>query len=250
MHVLKRTRLLTLLLVLLAILAPGVASATPEIRLWLWVNQENVARGTVLEYEVFVSNRGTSGTERLEVTIPLQRRTMQVLTVRFDDKASWVSAISEDAITMMFGKVASNGSKRAWVVFRIKDDAPSGTITARAEARWSGGGDIRVRSDDTAFYVGTAAPISGPAANVTPASGSAGTLLTFAAQRLYPEETLFTWVNAPDGKVLVTDLTGRTAKDGSAQLRYKTDGLAPGDYTMVIFSQVSKVTLVVPFRIT
>jgi hypothetical protein len=73
--------------------------------------------------------------------------------------------------------------------------------------------------------------------------------LHFSVRNYFPEEKIFTWLNAPGG-VIETKLSGQASEEGAAGLDFNTSRLAPGKYSMVLYGETSKTTLVVPFELT
>jgi uncharacterized repeat protein (TIGR01451 family) len=236
-----------LLLAVLLGAAPARAETdTIQIEVRLWTTPARAARGDIVSYEILVDNNGGEGANRVRVTLPFSGH-MSVVRTEFDHETTWISEVSQDRLTVMFGRLNGGQDRRAKIFFQIGPDAPDGTqVRVRATARFEKDGGSRVHSNYTTLTIGGEAASTAPEASVTPAAVARGGNLAFSVRNYFPAEKLFTWINAPGG-VLKSDLTGVTDGEGVATLRLDTERLRPGSYSLVILGDSSRIELVVPF---
>lgn len=248
----SRTRGLIALCLLAAALlgaAPALAAdEQPDLALRLWTTPARAARGDIVSYEILIDNNGKVRADRVRVTLPFSGY-MKVVNTEFDHGATWVSDLAADRLTVMFGRLNGGQDRRAKIFFQIGPDAPDGLeVRVRATARYEGDRDERVRSNYTTIIVGGQDADTTPHVSVEPAAAAQGAALTFQVRNYFPDEQIFTWINAPGG-VMRSDLTGEADGTGAATLRLNTKKLQPGAYSLVVFGDSSHIETVVPFTI-
>jgi hypothetical protein len=240
----------------LCLLAAALLGASPvraetdsiELELRLWTTPARAARGDIVSYEILVDNNGREGASRVRVTLPFSGH-MKVIDTQFNHKATWLSELGPDKLTVMFGRVNGGEDRRAKIFFQIGPEAPDGLqVRVRAVGRYEGEGDPRVNSNYTTLTVGGQDPNTTPQAVVDAPAVARGGKLTFSVQNYFPSEKLFTWINAPNG-VLKSELTSKTDANGAGSLRLDTTRLKPGSYSLVIHGESSRIELVVPFAV-
>jgi hypothetical protein len=221
---------------LLAQPAARAAEDAPDLALRLWTTPTRASRGDVVAYEILIDNVGSIRADRVRVTLPFSPH-MRVLRTEFDHRATWVSDLSADKLTVMFGRMPGKSDRRAKIFFEIGPDAPDGLeVHVRAVARYEGDRDEKVRSNYTTLTIGGQEVDARPAATVEPASAPAGTRLTVRVRNYFPDERISTWLNAPDG-VRETRLATSADSSGDATMELSTSRLAPGAYTLVVYGE-------------
>jgi Domain of unknown function DUF11 len=250
----RRLGLLLALMTLMLLVAPQAAAQErlPDLRLRIWPSPSTAARGEIVRYDVTVENQGLGKAGRVRVTLPFPKGQLTVAKVEMAEKTTWVQALADDSITIMFGTLRS-GEKREARVFLLvgKDAAPDGApIRIRATARYSEDAGEKLRSNETSLIIAGSAPDTKPTVTVAPASGPAGSVFRFSVSNYFPEEKLFTWINAPD-QVLASGIVTRATEQGDATLDLdsKRLKLTPGMYSMVVLGDSSKITTVTPFEV-
>jgi hypothetical protein len=224
------------------------ADLTPDLSLRLWTTPTRAARGDVVSYEILLDNNGRVRADRVRVTLPFSDH-MKVIRTEFDHRATWVSSLGQDTLTVMFGRLNGGEDRRAKIFFEIGPDAPDGMqLRVRAVARYEGDQDEKVRSNYTTLAVGGQENDTAPQVTVEPAAAPAGTRLTFHVHNYFPDEKIFTWINAAAG-VLESDLAGVAGEDGDTALALNTGKLKPGAYSLVVYGESSTITTVVPFTL-
>lgn len=239
---------LALLAAALLALPTARAAELPDLALRLWTTPTRAARGDIVAYEILIDNIGDVRADRVRVTLPFSPH-MRVVRTEFDNRATWISELSADKLTVMFGRLPGGEDRRAKIFFEIGKDAPDGLeVRARATARFEGDGDTKVHSNYTTLTIGGQEADTQPAATVEPASAPAGTRLTVRVRSFFPDERISTWLNTPDG-VRETKLSSSADESGDATLELSTAKLAPGSYSLVVYGESSKTTIVVPFTL-
>jgi hypothetical protein len=222
-----------------------------DVAVVLWPKPSIATRsGSVLEYEIRVRNMGENTARQVQVTLPYNRQQFTLTSTRlFSSKGDWVSAIGPVSFTVTFGPVAANEERRGTVVLQVANNLAQGTVlNTRASYSWSdnrAGGNAR--SNWAPVLVG-----NGPADSpwlwleVKPVSGRAGTVHSFFTDRFIPGETVVTWLNTPDG-VRALSLRGTVDGDGRIRLDFSSQGLKPGNYSMVVYGERSQLTALAAF---
>lgn len=248
-HAARLVLALTLLAAALLYLPTArAASDPPDLALRLWTTPTRAARGDIVAYEILIDNVGTVRGDRVRATLPFSPH-MRVIRAEFDSEATWVSKLDATEITVMFGRLPGGVDRRAKIFFEIGPDAPDGLeVRVRASARFEGDNGEKVRSNYTTLTIGGQAVDSQPAATIDPATAPAGARLTVQVRNYFPDERIATWLNTPDG-VRETKLTGKADESGDTTMALSTSKLAPGSYTLVVYGESSKITIVVPFTL-
>ncbi|HWQ14560.1 MAG TPA: hypothetical protein VNL77_17310, partial [Roseiflexaceae bacterium] len=149
-------------LLAITLLAAAILGAAPAraadgavlLRVRLWTTPNHAARGDVVKYEIMVDNAGDARASRVRVTLPFSKH-MQVVRAQFDHQATWVSALGEDELTVMFGRLPGGESRRAQIFFTIGQDAPDGLqVRVRATARHERDAGHGEKSNYTTLTIG------------------------------------------------------------------------------------------------
>ena len=244
-----------ILLAVLALLVIGIvpdasaAGTLPELALRLWPNPNVAERGDVIRYDLTIANQGEGKASRTNVTLPFPAGRMVIVRTEFSHATTWVMEVADDKVVVMFGTLRSGEERTAKLYFVVAPDAPAGQFTQRATARYDEDEGTRLRSNEVSVTITGGEPaVAQPATRVEPAQGPAGTQFRFLVSNYFPEEKLFTWLNAP-GEVLATDLQGKATEQGSAEFSLDSRTLAPGAYSFVVLGGSSGITTVTPFEI-
>jgi hypothetical protein len=248
----RNLRVVLLAALLLALVAPAHAQErVADLELRLWPSPSTASRGDTVRYDLTVTNHGDGKAGRTRVTVPFAKGQLAFVKVELAQKSSWVMELAEDKIVIMFGTLRTGEQREARIFLTVAKDAPDGgAIRVRATARYDEEGDTRVRSNETILRVAGAAADTAPGVAVEPAAGPQGTVFRFSARNYFPEEQIFTWINAAGG-VIPSKLAARATEQGEAVLDLESAKLelAPGRYSLVVYGESSKATVVVPFEI-
>lgn len=254
-HARPRRPLLALLLILLTLAAAPQAAAQerlPDIRVRIWPNPSTVARGEVVRYDITVENQGSGKASRTRVTLPFPKGQLSVAKVEMPQKTTWVQELGEDRIIIMFGTLRSGEKREARVFLTVEqgaapDNAP---IRIRATFRYDEDEGQRFRSNETLLTITGTAPDTTPIVTAEPAVAPAGAVIRFSVRNYFPEEKLFTWINAAD-KVLPSGIVARASEQGAATIDLESARLklGPGSYSLVVYGDSSTFTTVTPFTI-
>jgi hypothetical protein len=216
--------------------------ATPSIR---------VARAGTLEYEIRVKNYGEGAAQTTSVSLPYSKQQMLVRDSRFARAGDWISELKEDSVTATFGPIGAGESASGTVVFRVSANLANDTVlSVRAAYTWSDNArDGDGRSNWAPVLVGSGND-SAPWAwtIVGPTAGAAGTTHRFFSDRFIPSEGIITWLNTPSG-VKPLELRGLADGMGRVYLDFKSAGLAPGTYQLVLYGARSALTGVATFDV-
>jgi hypothetical protein len=219
-----------------------------ELELRLWIIPARAARGDIVSYEILVDNNGKEGADRVRATLAFSPH-MTIVRTEFDHKATWISEVGPEKLTVMFGRLNGGQDRRAKIFFQIGPQAPDGLeVRTRVVGRYENDGGSRVNSNYTTLTIGGQDPNTTPRATLDLAAVARGGKVTFNVQNYFPSEKLFTWINAPNG-VLRSNLTTTTDSSGAGSLRLDTTKLQPGSYSLVIHGDSSRIELVVPFTV-
>jgi hypothetical protein len=228
--------------------ATPAAAASTTLNVRLYLTPANAARGDVVAYEILVENTGGARADRVRVRLPFSEH-MKVVRTDFSAGTTWISELKEAELTVMFGRVNRGEERRARLFFEIGPNAPDGLqVRVRASGRYEGD-DARYHSTYVTLTVGGQEDAPEPQVTVEPSATAPGGRLVFQVRNYFPREQVFTWINAPDGRVLETGLSGQVSAAGETNLSFDTRKLQPGAYTMVVFGKSSEITTVVPFTI-
>lgn len=210
-----------------------------------------VGRGAWLEYEIRLRNTGEGTATQTEVVFPYNRQQVTLSHTSLDSRAGdWMRAIGDNSYTVSFGSLGPGAERIGRVFLRVGENLPNQSLLdVRARYSWQDQGSGGSRNANwTPVLVG-----SGPAdapyfwMSVTPTQGAAGTLHRFFSNRLLPGEGVSTWLNVPGGGVRALDLRGVADSQGMVTLDYRSSGLTPGVYQLVLYGQSSRLTGVVSF---
>src|SRR5690606_15292348 len=164
---------------------------------------------------------------------------------------TWISKLEDQRLTVMFGRLNRGEGRRAKIFFAIGPHAPDGLQwRVRATGRYEGDRGNRVHSNHTTLTINGEEANTEPQVTVAPDTVQMGGSIVFQVRNYFPKEQIFTWINAPNGDVLESNLAGRTDANGATDLHFSTRKLAPGAYTMVVYGNSSEITTVVPFVVT
>lgn len=226
--------------------AADVATAmwpTPSIR---------VIRGGILAYQVRLLNHGQGEASGVRLRIPYPRQQMTLISTSFAaGSGDWISAIETDAITVTFGPLAAGGRRTATLNFHVASNMPNETVIhMRGAHTWSdarSGGSGATNTTPILVGVGNA-DSAYLWLSATPTAGKAGTVHQFFTDRFIPGEGVIPWLNTPSG---VRPLELRTTADnyGRISLNLATTGLAPGNYSLVVYGARSNLTGVTSFTV-
>lgn len=246
--------LLAALLLMLLSIAPARAEdqRLAELNLRLWPSPSSATRGDIVRYDLTVENTGEGKASRTRVTLPYPKGQFSIAKVELPQRTSWVMELADDKIVVMFGTLRSGEKREARIFVTVgQGAAPDGQpIRLRAFARYDQDEGQRVRSNETSLTIIGAEADTRPAVVVEPAMAPAGAVFRFSVRNYFPEEKLFTWINAP-GSVLPSGIVGLTSEQGAAVIELQSErlDLKPGLYSFVILGDSSKVTTVTPFEV-
>jgi hypothetical protein len=198
-----------------------------------------------------VDNKGDGKASRTRVTLPFPKDQLSFVKVELAQKSSWVMELSDQQIVIMFGTLRRGDTRTARIFFTIGKTATDGAVLRlRASLRYDEDSGDRLRSNETTFTVKGVTADPKPNVVVEPSQGAAGTIFRFTVRNFYPEEKVFTWINAPEA-VLPSGLNGITSEQGEAQFDLNSAKLklGPGKYSLVALGGSSKVTIVTQFEI-
>lgn len=230
--------------------APAYAATQPTtLDVRLYVTPARANRGDVVSYEILVKNSGNARADRARVELPFSEH-MQVIRTEFGSSTTWVSALGETELTVMFGRLNRGEERRAKLFFEVGPNAPDGLeVRVRATGRYEGDGSARFHSTYVTLTVGGQDTAPEPSVTVEPAVTPAGGRLVFQVRNYFPREQIFTWLNALGGSVLETNVASQADARGETSLTFDTRKLQPGEYSMVVFGNSSQITTVVPFTV-
>jgi hypothetical protein len=210
-----------------------------------------VARDGTLAYEIKVKNYGDGDAEVIHVRLPYDKRQLNVTGSKLNGAGDWVSELEDDHVTVTFGRLRADRSRTATIFFRINRVLPDNTVLSmRAAYTWS---DERRDDHGSSNW----APVLVGGGNdsapwvwvrVDPFAGAAGTTHHFFSDRFIPGEGIVTWLNTPDG-VKPLDLHGITDPMGRIWLDFKSTGLRPASYQIVLYGARSNLTGVASFNV-
>jgi hypothetical protein len=223
-----------------------------DVAVTLWPAPSiRVARDGTLAYEIRVRNYGDGDAELIHVTLPYNKRQLTVTGSKLNDPNDWVSELKDDHVTVTFGRLRSDKSRTATIFFHVNRSLADNTVLSmRASYTWS---DERHDSGGSSNW----APVLVGGGNdsapwvwvrVDPFSGGAGTTHHFFSDRFIPGEGVVTWLNTPDG-VKPLDLRGIADPMGRIWLDFKSTGLRPASYQIVLYGARSNLTGVASFNV-
>ncbi|NJP05709.1 MAG: hypothetical protein HC837_08860 [Chloroflexaceae bacterium] len=211
---------------------------SPDIS--IQVVQSIVEPGGIVRYKIQVDNTPSDeALKRLEVTVPYQSNQMTLIGRKLRSDKDWIKEVSGSKVTVQFEGIGAKSARSATLEFQTRPDLPDSTVI-EGRGKYSWYSDNASDSGDTnRFRVTIQNPNILPQATIVPPGGPAGTVFTMSANRLAPRDYVVTWLNLPDGSVLPLSLAGYADLAGNIQLSYNSTGLAPGNYTMVLYASES-----------
>lgn len=230
---------------------PPVAGSVADVAVTIWPAPSiRVARNNTLAYEIRLANYGRGTATKVHVTFPYHRQQFVLMNCRLDhDKGDWVSAVTQNSITVTFGALEAGQRRNGTLYVRVLDHLADNTvISVRANYRWSDRRDGGAGASNWApILVG-----SGDATSpwvwlaVEPVRGPVGTTHRFFTDRFLPEEGIVTWLNTPAG-VRALPMQAIADRDGRVWLQYSSRDLPPGTYQLVVYGARSNLTAVGTF---
>jgi hypothetical protein len=210
-----------------------------------------VARDGTLAHEIRVKNYGDGDAEVIHVRLPYDKRQLTVTGSKLNGADDWVSELEDDHVTVTFGRLRADRSRTATIFFRVNRVLPDNTVLSmRASYTWS---DERRDDHGSSNW----APVLVGGGNdsapwvwvrVDPFAGTAGTTHHFFSDRFIPGEGVITWLNTPDG-VKPLNLRGIADPMGRIWLDFKSTGLRPASYQIVLYGARSNLTGVASFNV-
>ncbi|HET9221930.1 MAG TPA: hypothetical protein VFO07_05465, partial [Roseiflexaceae bacterium] len=223
-----------------------------DVAVTLWPAPSiRVARDGTLAYEMRVRNYGDGAAEQIQVRLPYDRQRLTVTSSKFNDPSDWVSELKDDHVTVTFGRLSADKSRTATIFFRVNRTLPDNTVlTMRASYTWNGEQSDGHGSSNWAPVLVGGGNDSAPWVwvQVDPFAGRAGTTHHFFSDRFIPGEGVVTWLNTPDG-VKPLDLRGVADPMGRIWLDFKSSGLRPASYQIVLYGARSNLTGVASFNV-
>lgn len=212
-----------------------------------------VARGSILAYELRVQNRGDRSASSILVHMPYNPGQITLVGTQFAQSNDFVSVIAGDYIKVRFAKLEKNRERTATLYMQVADNLPDGTvINMWAGYSWDADdGAASARSSNAApVLVGDTNQTSAWVwMMVTPVQAPVGTTHTFFSDRFMPSEQVFVWLNTPDGPQGL-DFSVDADTHGRVQIGYASSALTPGTYQMVAQGERSQLTAVTTFIVT
>ena len=176
---------------------------------------------------------------------------MYVVDAKFTKTGDWVSENNAERIVVSFGELRSGDARTATVNFHVNGWMVDDTVLSmRASYKWSDG-------DDGGSGQSNWAPILVGSGNssaawlwlkVDPVNGPVGTTHRFFTDRFAPGEGIITWLNTPSGARQLT-LRGQADSMGRVWLDFRSTGLRPGSYSLVLYGARSNLTAVATFNV-
>lgn len=223
-----------------------------DVSVTLWPAPSiRIARDGTIAYEVRVKNYGGGAAGSTWVKLPYNRQQMIPSGSRFSKQGDWVSEVTDTSVTLSFGPVAPGEYRVGTLFMRINGTLANNTVLhMRAAYGWGDGrGNGSGTTNWTPLLVGSS---SDSAAwvwlTVDPVSGSVGTTHQFFTDRFIPGEGIITWLNTPSG-VKPLDLRGTADSMGRITMPFRSTGLAPGTYSLVLYGARSNLTAVATFYV-
>jgi hypothetical protein len=223
-----------------------------DVVVTIWPNPSViVARDGLLTYEVRVKNYGKGDAASTQVRLPYTTGQMVVTGSRFSHPNDWVSEVTNDHLTITFGKVKHDEQRTATIYFKVHRWLPDNTVlSVRATYRWD---DAR----DGGNWMSNWAPVLVGNGNqsspwvwleVTPLSGVSCTTFHFYTDRYIPSEGVYTWLNTPSG-VRATDMCGVADPLGRIWFDVSSRNLTPGAYSFVLYGARSNLVAIAAFYV-
>jgi hypothetical protein len=241
---------------------PAVPTPTPapkppspaDVSVAIWPEPSiNVARGSRVSYQIELRNYGKGQAGSVQVTLPYNSKHLRPVNSSLSrENGDWVSSITDKEVVVTFGKLASEDTRKGWIVFQVASGLANSTVVdMRASYGWTD------RRDGGGPYLSNWAPVvvsNGPATGswvwvqATPTSAPAGSTHTFMSNRFAPGEGITTWLNTPQG-VQALDLRGVADSQGAVSLQLNSAGLKAGTYQIVLYGMRTQLTGVATFTV-
>ena len=227
--------------------------ARADLAVTIWPSPSiNVARGGTLAYEIRLKNYGSGSAKSARVTLPYNNLQMTVVDSQMTKQGDWISELTSNRVTASFGNIAPGEYRTAKIIFRVNTALVDDTVMSmRALYTWSDdGGDGSWTSNWAPVVVR-----SGDASaqwlwlSVDPVGGNANTTHHFYTDRFAPGEGIHTWLNTPTGVQALT-LKGTADVYGRVRLDFKSTGLQPGTYSLVLYGARSTLTALATFYVS
>jgi hypothetical protein len=223
-----------------------------------------LAPGDTLGIKFHISNPFTSTLAYVVLKFDYDSSQLTPIGSEFQNDNDWVSDLSSERVTLTFQNIDAGKSRSGTVLFRVNQPDPGNTsVAVHAKFNWqTKNSDGLLLKDGSGSDSGPDALIvapdgvltnpdvidSAPQAAIEPASGGAGTVFHAHASGFMAGERISIWLNTPSGVAAVPhDLLA--SDSGEVWPAFNGDGLAPGQYGLVISGQQSTQTLVVPFAV-
>jgi hypothetical protein len=195
------------------------------------------ARGSLVTYTIVATNRDRGIAKNATITMPFNPAEVAVVDAKFSTPSAWVSSLGNNSLEMQTGELRSQSIVTATIRLRVLDEVPVGTSLGErlsyfwSDSQGSGSGTSNITvvgadttSNHTQYYQ----------IFVSPEAGPAGSTHTFATGVFAPNEPVALWYYGADG--VTRPLEGMLADaNGGMIMKYTTQGLTPGRYTMVAY---------------
>ncbi len=194
----------------------------------------SVVAGGVVVNTVIIQNIGTSSSDNVEVTIPIDPTVLAVIDIEVSIEQIQVISVTETEIVLNTDEIDEDEFVFVNVYFNVLEGIPNGTpLFSRIEFDGDGVDDDRNLSNLPVVVVGDV-DINLDFYNffADPVSGPSGATHTFAAAVFMPTEPVTLWYNTPDN-IDIEVGTVLADVDGIVAVAFTTGGLPPGTYAMV-----------------
>jgi len=256
--------------------ATSNANTGRSVNLHITVQPSAAAPGASFTDAIVVANVGQNSANDVQVTVPFDSSTVQLLGVQFNQPGSWVTSVGPSEFQAHLGGIGGNGQDVQMIASfaNLPGHAPTNALPASIAYRYSDNGKTHNGTINTELMPVETLTVAQPASvSMTVTSGST---LPINSAIFAPGESVAFWYNAPDGQVLPLYIrsgkitTERTHQvqlaDGSTHDRnngaylsadaqgaiaapFSASDLTPGGYALVAHGTSSSATAVIPFQV-
>lgn len=238
-------------------LVPGAApqrthtAQHPDLCLRLTTVPASVAApGQIVTYRLITHASGPGQASNLQINMPFESDSQELIDVKFTSQRAWVSAVMTDRVQLRIQSLMRDESITATLQLRTKATAAlSQELHTRAQIEKGGQGDTGTISNRVALIIADA-PDSRPVArlSIVPVASAATPMFTVSYNDFASHERVSLWYQDADGKAVALE-PKETDAQGQLLMTLADTPTTKGDYTLVAKGQCSLVSAVGNFTI-
>ncbi|HEU5088232.1 MAG TPA: hypothetical protein VFT99_12330, partial [Roseiflexaceae bacterium] len=241
------------------------AAADPDLDIDITADKLELKPGDTVGIKIHFTNSFTATLKSVIVKLEYDSSQLTPIGSDFQRDTDWVSELSDRRVFVTFQDIEAGRSRSGKVLFRVNQPQPGNTtVPVFGKYEWQtkddngfllkdgsgskGGPDALIVAPDGVLTDPNIID-SQPRVWIEPTVGGPGITFHAYASGFTAGEQVSIWLNTPIGPQAVPHELYANAT-GEVWPQFSGDGLAPGNYGLVIYGTESTQTLVVPFSVS